>query len=167
MFKKIFLALALILPLSGMAQKFGVVDIDQVFQAMPETAAMQTQLEELSKKFEAEFQKLQDEVSKLYTEYQTIQNDPTTPESIKERRIQDITEKSQKLDQFRLMAQQDIQRQQETLASPIQAKLTEAVKAVGAEGGYTFVFPNEQGLLLYVGADVTNITAEVRKKLGI
>ncbi len=167
MFKKIFLALALILPLSGMAQKFGVVDIDQVFQAMPETAAMQTQLEELSKKYEAEFQKLQEEVSKLYTEYQTIQNDPATPESIKERRIQEITEKGQKVDQFRVTAQQDIQRQQETLAAPIQAKLTEAVKAVGAEGGYTFVFPNEQGLLLYVGADVTNITAEVRKKLGI
>ncbi|MBP3289301.1 MAG: OmpH family outer membrane protein [Muribaculaceae bacterium] len=167
MFKKIFLALALILPLSGMAQKFGIVDIDQVFQAMPETAAMQKQLEETSKKYETEFQKLQEEVNKLYTDYQTIQNDAATPESIKERRIQEIQERAQKVDQFRATAQQDIQRLQETLATPIQAKLTEAVKAVGAEGNYTFIFPNEQGLLLYTGADVTNITADVRKKLGI
>ncbi len=167
MFKKIFLAIALILPLSGMAQKFGVVDLDQIFQAMPETTAMQTQLEELSKKYEAEFQKLQEEVNKLYTDYQTIQNDSNTPESIKERRIQEIQERAQKVDQFRATAQQDIQRQQETLAAPIQAKLTEAVKAVGAEGGYTFILPNEQGLLLFTGADVVNVTADVRTKLGI
>ena len=127
MFKKIFLALALILPLSGMAQKFGIVDIDQVFQAMPETAAMQKQLEETSKKYETEFQKLQEEVNKLYTDYQTIQNDAATPESIKERRIQEIQERAQKVDQFRATAQQDIQRLQETLATPIQAKLTEHV----------------------------------------
>lgn len=167
MFKKILLVIALILPLSAMAQKFGVVDLDQVFQAMPETAAMQAQLEETSKKYEAEFQKLQEEVNKLYADFQTIQNDANTPESIKERRIQEIQERAQKVDQFRATAQQDIQRLQESLAAPIQSKLTDAVKAVGAEGGFTFILPNEQGLLLYTGADVTNVTADVRKKLGI
>ena len=49
MFKKILLAVALALPLSGMAQKFGVVDIESVFQAMPESAAMRAELEETSK----------------------------------------------------------------------------------------------------------------------
>ena len=167
MFKKIFLAIALILPLSVMAQKFAIVDIDQVIQAMPETAAMQKQLEETSKKYEAEFQKLQEEVNKLYTDYQTIQNDANTPESIKERRVQEIQERAQKVDQFRATAQQDIQRLQETLMTPIQSKFTDAVKAVGAEGNYTFVLPNDPSLLLYTGADVVNVTAEVRKKLGI
>ena len=167
MFKKIFLALALILPLSGMAQKFGIVDIDQVFQAMPETAAMQKQLEETSKKYETEFQKLQEEVNKLYTDYQTIQNDENTPQSIKERRVQEIQERASKVDQFRNTATQDLARLQEQLMAPISQKINDAVKSVGAEGGYTFIFPNEQGLLLYTGADVTNITADVRKKLGI
>lgn len=167
MFKKILLAMAVALPLSAMAQKFGVVDIDQIYVAMPETAAMQTQLEETSKKYEAEFQKLQEEVNKLYTDYQTIQNDPNTPESIKERRIQEIQERAQKVDQFRATAQQDLQRLQETLMAPIQQKFADAVKAVGAEGNFTFIYPNEQGLLLYIGNDVENVTPLVRTKLGI
>ncbi len=41
MFKKILLAIAVALPLGAMAQKFGTVDLDAVFQAMPETAAAQ------------------------------------------------------------------------------------------------------------------------------
>ena len=58
-----------------MAQKFGIVDADQIIQAMPETTAAQSQLEETSKKYETENQKLQEELNKLYTDFQTIQND--------------------------------------------------------------------------------------------
>lgn len=167
MFKKILLAVALALPFGALAQKFGTVDLETLFQAMPETAAMQTQLTETSKKYEDEFAKLQEEVNKLYADYQSIQNDANTPESIKERRIQEIQERAQKVDQFRNTASQDLQRLQETLMVPIQAKITDAIKAVGAEGGYTFILPNEQSLLLYTGADVTDITPAVRTKLGI
>lgn len=167
MFKKVILAVALALPFSALAQKFGVVDLESVFQAMPETAAMQTQLTDTSKKYEEEFAKLQEEVNKLYAEFQNIQNDANTPESIKERRIQEIQERAQKVDQFRNTAQQDLARLQDTLMAPIQTKIQDAVKAVGAEGSFTFIFPNEQGLLLYMGTDVTDVTSLVRAKLGL
>ncbi len=49
MFKKIVFALLLALPMSLFAQKFGVVDIEAVLSAMPETKAMQTQLTETSR----------------------------------------------------------------------------------------------------------------------
>lgn len=167
MFKKVILAVALALPFSALAQKFGIVDLESVFQAMPETAAMQTQLTDTSKKYEEEFAKLQEEVNKLYAEYQNIQNDANTPESIKERRIQEIQERAQKVDQFRNTAQQDLARLQETLMVPIQTKIQDAVKAVGAEGSYTFIFPSDPGLLLYTGNDVVDVTAQVRTKLGL
>lgn len=166
MFKKILLAVAVALPLSAMAQKFGVVDIESVYQAMPETTAMQTQLTETSKKYEDEFMKLQEEVNKLYAEFQTIQNDANTPESIKERRLQEVQDRYAKVQQFRETAQQDIAALEQQLAKPIHEKLTEAIKAVGAEGNFTFIMPNE-GLLLYTGTDVVDVTAQVRSKLGI
>lgn len=56
MFKKIVFALLLALPMSLFAQKFGVVDIEAVISAMPETKAMQTQLTDTSKKYEEEFE---------------------------------------------------------------------------------------------------------------
>lgn len=167
MFKKVLLAIALALPLSAMAQKFGIVDADQVLQAMPEATAMQTQLEETSKKYEAEFQKLQEEVSKLYTDFQTIQNDPNTPDTIKERRMQEIQEKYQKIEQFQATANQELGRLRETLLAPVVQKLNDAVKTVGAQGNFTFIFMNEPQLMMYVGTDVINVTAEVRKTLGL
>lgn len=167
MFKKILLAVALALPLSGMAQKFGVVDIESIFQAMPESAAMRTEIEQTSKKFEDEYKRLSDEVNKLFADFQTIQNDPNTPESIKERRVNEIQERQAKAEQYRNIAMQDIQRLTEQLSLPIQTKLTDAVKAVGSEGGFTFILPNEQALLLYQGPDVVDVTAQVRAKLGL
>ncbi len=167
MFKKFLLAIALILPLSAMAQKFGIVDADQVIEAMPETTAAKSQLEETSKKYEVENQKLQEEINKLFTDFQTIQNDPNTPESIKERRSQEIQERYQKFEQFQATASQELARLRESLMAPISQKLMEAVKTVGAEGNYTFVFINEPNLMMYVGTDVINVTADVRKKLGL
>ncbi len=79
MFKKLLLALVVALPFGAMAQKFGVVDINTVFAGMPEAAAMQKELQDLSKQYEDELQKLQEQVNKLYTEYQTIQEDQYCP----------------------------------------------------------------------------------------
>lgn len=167
MLKKILLAVVMALPFSALAQKFGVVDFDAVLQAMPETAAMQTQLTETSKKYEDELAKLTEEFQKLYTEFQTLQADANTPESIKERRMQEIQERHAKIEQFSNTAQQDLQRLQQTLAAPIVQKVQDAVKAVGAEGAYTMVFPNAPDLLLYTGAGVEDITQQVRAKLGL
>lgn len=167
MFKKILLAIAVALPMSAMAQKFGVVDLEAVFSAMPETAAMQTQVQETSKKYEAEFMKLQEEVNKLMADFQTIQNDENTPQSIKERRLQEVQDRYGKVQQFRETAEAEIARLQQQLSKPIQDKLTEAIKSVGAEGNFTFILPNEPGLLLYQGTDVVDVTPQVRAKLGI
>ena len=167
MIKRLILAVLVALPFSALAQKFGVVDLDNVFQAMPETATAQTQLTDASKKYEDEFQKLREEVDKLFAEYQNLQKDPATPDAIKERRLNEPTERDQKVQQFRNTASQDLARLQEQLMAPIQQKINDAVKAVGQEGNFTFIFPNEQGLLLYTGTDVVNVTALVKTKLGI
>ena len=44
MIKRLILAALVALPFSALAQKFGVVDVETVFQAMPESAAAQTLL---------------------------------------------------------------------------------------------------------------------------
>ncbi len=167
MFKKIILALLVALPMSAAAQKFGTVDINSIIETMPEVADLQRQITEATQKYEAEFQKLVEEVNKLYTEYQQIAEDPATPQTIKDRRIQEITDRQQKVEQFRTTATQDLQRQQEQLMAPIQARMNDAIKAVGQEGGYTFIFPNEPSLILYQGVDVVDVPPAVKTKLGI
>lgn len=165
MIKKILLAIAIALPMCAAAQapKFGVVNTASVFDAMPEKATAQTQLETASKTYEDEFKKLTDELNKKYTEFQSLAAD--TPESIKQRRMQEIEELNAKTQQFRATAQQDLQRQQEQLMAPIEQKIQTAIKAVGAENGFTFIFPDMHPA--YTGKDVQDVTPLVKAKLGI
>ena len=167
MLKKIIFALALVLPMSMFAQKFGTVNTETILSAMPETTAAQEQLNEASKKYETELQKLNEEIQKLYTDFQAIAEDANTPQTIKERRMQEIQEKGQKAEQFRATATQDLQRQNEQLMAPILQRVTEAIKSVGTEGGFTFIFPYDPGLVLYQGTDVVDVTPMVKTKLGV
>jgi outer membrane protein len=104
-----------------------------------------------------------DELEKKYTEFQGLAAD--TPETIKQRRIQEIQEFEQKIQQFLATAQQDLQRQQEKLMAPIQQKIQTAIQAVGSENGFTFIFPD--AMPSFVGADVQDVTPLVKAKLGI
>ena len=51
------------------------------------------------------------------------------------------------------------------LAAPIQDKITNAIKKVGADNGFTFIFP--KGLAAYSGADVVDCTDMVKAALGV
>ena len=120
MIKKLLLAIALLLPVSAFAQKFGVVNADEVMQSLPAFTEMKTKLEAASKTYEDEFGKLQAEFEKKYTELQGM--DDKTPAAIKDRRVQELQELDQKIQQFRQTAQQDLQRQQQQLMQPIEAQ---------------------------------------------
>jgi outer membrane protein len=165
MFKKVIIALAIAvaLPVVAAAQKFGVVDVNSIFTVMPETTSAQNQLAEASKKYEEEYKKIAEEVDKKFQEYQSL--DASTPESIKERRLQEVQELNAKADKFRQTASEDLQKQQQQLMAPIEQKIFDAIKAVGQEGNYTFIF--QDGMAAYQGSDVVDVTTAVKTKLGI
>ena len=49
--------------------------------------------------------------------------------------------------------------------APIRKNVMKAIQSVGAEGNYTFIFEN--GMSLYTGTDVTDVTPLVKSRLGI
>lgn len=167
MIKKILLALVIALPMCAFAQspKFGVVDVDPIFSIMPETTAARDQMASASKKYEDEFAKLQEEFNKKYTEWQNLQKEPSTPESIKELRLQELNQFNEKIQQFQATASEDLQRQQQQLFTPIQERIISAIKSVGQENGFTFIFTNDAPV--YVGTDVIDVTPMVKAKLNL
>lgn len=163
MIKKILVALAIAFPSMAFAQKFAVVDAEAVMTAMPEAKAADEKIQQSSKTYQEEFDKLNEEINKKYAEYQALPED--TPASIKERRQQEIQELAEKAQRFQQQAGQDLERQHMQLMQPIQEKVLNAIKSVGAEGQYSMVFPN--GISLYTGSDIVDITDAVKAKLGI
>ena len=163
MIKKLLLAIMIALPAMGFAQKFGVINTESLIEGLPEMTEVKSQLDTSTKKYEEEFKNLQTEMEKKYGEFQKM--DENTPQTIKDRRVQEIQELDQKIQQFRQTATQDLQRQQAQLMQPIQEKVMNAIKSVGTENGFTMIFP--EGVPAFVSTDVQDVTALVKAKLGV
>ena len=165
MLKKIALVMLLALPMGVFAQnlKFGHINAQEIITVMPEFTKAQNDIQTLEKQLTAELQRTQEEFNKKYQEFNAL--DASTPETIKERRVQEMQELDAKIQKFRETADQDLRRQQQQLMAPIQENVMKAIQSVGAEGNYTFIFEN--GMSLYTGTDVTDVTPLMKARLGI
>ena len=169
MFKRfmLFAITATMMCLAAQAQKFGYVNTSEIFNVMPEKATAESTLKTVSDKYETEYKNLQDAFQKKMTDYEAADKDATTPQAIKDRHQQELQDDYMKIQNFQQTASQDLQRQQETLLAPITQKLQNAIQAVGAEGGYTFIFDQAAGSIIYSGNDAEDVSAKVKAKLGI
>lgn len=167
MIKKVLLAIALICPmiLSAQTLKIGLVDFGSILQSMPETAAAQAQLKEVSDKYDAEYKKLTEEMNRLVTEFQNMPE--TELPAIKERKTRELSDYQQKIQQFEQTAMADLQKMQADLMGPIQQKVNQAVESVGREGGFSLIQVFDPQLTLYRAEPVVDVTAAVKTKLGI
>ena len=169
MFKRFMLlaVMATTLCLGAQAQKFGYVNTNEIFNVMPEKVTAENTLKQVSDKYEAEFKNLQDAFQKKMTEYEAADQDPSTPQAIKDRHNQELQDDYVKIQNFQQTAAQDMQKQQDMLIAPITQKLQNAIQAVGAEGGYTFIFDQAAGSILYTGTNAEDVSTKVKAKLGI
>ena len=153
------------LPLGVFAQesKIAIVNTQEVIQAMPEFANMQKQMADMEAKYKSEMQVMEDEYKKKYSDF-VAQQDSLT-ENIKLRRMQEIQDIQERMDNFVQVAQQDVQKKQQELLQPIQQKLHEAIQKVGEEKGYTYII--DPAALLYTGTNAVDATPFVRTKLGL
>lgn len=165
MIKKILIAILVALPLSMSAQKIGVVDLMEIVQAHPETAAAQKTLQETQAKYQADLQKLQEEAQKAYDEYNKLKADASTPSTILERHEKTLGEMSQRIQQNAQTYDQDLQQQQQQLMAPVFDKVQKAAQAVGQEKGLTVILPKDA--VIFMSTEVIDVNPFVKAKLGI
>ena len=169
MLKKLILAVLVAAPMCLMAQtaKFGYLNTQEIFNVMPERATAENTLKSVSDRYDTEFKNLQTAFQKKYEDYEKQANDASTPDAIKERHQQELQEEYNKIQNFQQTAAQDLQKQQEQLLAPISQKLQNAIQAVGAEGGFTFIYDPSIPAVVYTGTGAEDISAKVKAKLGI
>ena len=169
MFKRFMLlaVTATMMCFAAQAQKFGYVNTGEIFNVMPEKATAENTLKQVSDKYETEYKNLQDAFQKKMADYEAADKDASTPQAIKDRHNQELQDDYVKIQNFQQTASQDLQRQQEQLLAPITQKLQNAIQAVGAEGGYTFIYDMSIPAILYTGTGAEDVSAKVKAKLGI
>lgn len=166
MLKKIALLLLLIAPMSVFAQKFGHVKFAEILTVMPEYTKAQTDIQAQQKQYEDEIKRASDELTKKFTEYQ--QEQANLPKNIQERRQKELQELNEKGMQFQADAQQQLQKAYAEMMEPIYKKIDDAIKAVGQEGGYVYIFDLNRTDIPFVNESLsTDVTPIVKGKLGL
>lgn len=166
MLKKIILMLLIIAPMSVFAQKFGHTKFQEILQAMPEYAKAQTDIETMRKQSEDDMKLIQEEFTKKFTAFQ--QEQATLPKNILERRQKELQEMNEKAIQTGQDYQQQLQQRWLEMLEPIAKKLDDAIKAVGQEGGYVYIFDLSSTNIPFVNETLSvDVTSAVKTKLGI
>ena len=166
MLKKIALILMLILPMSVFAQKFGHIRSQEILLVMPEYTKAQTDIEVMRKQYEDDMKRVEDEFQKKFTAFQ--QEQANLPKNILERRQKELQELSERGMQMQQDAQQDLQQSWMQMLEPIAKKIDDAIKAVGQEGGYVFIFDLNATQIPFINETyATDVTSAVKAKLGI
>ena len=164
--KIVIIALMAVLPFGAFAQKFGHVNSSDIIPLMSEYKAAQAEMEELVKQYQEELDYMQNEYSKKVDDY--MKNRETLPESIRERREQELMESQQKMQQYYNDCEVNKNQKENQLMGAIEDKVLKAITAVGEEGGYVCIFNIAGGVVPYVSSTLTtDVTEAVKAKLGI
>ena len=147
------------------AQKFGHVNSQEIIQVMPEFTKARTDIEALTKQYEADLKSMQDELQKKSEAYEKEQ--ATLPANIKQRREAELQEMYQKIQQSYEDNRQALAKEQSEKMQAITTKVLEAIKAVGQAGGYVYIMDLTGGIPYISTTLSTDVTKDVKAKLGL
>ena len=147
------------------AQKFGHVNSQEIIQAMPEFAKARTEIEALTKQYEADLKSMQEELQKKSEAYEKEQ--ASLPANIKERREKELQDMYQKIQQSYQDNQQALAKEQSERMQAITTKVLDAIKQVGQSGGYVYIMDLTGGIPYISTTLSTDVTSQVKAKLGL
>ena len=152
-------------PLTDLVQTLAHVNAQEIIQVMPEYTKAKTEIDALQQQYEADLKSMQEEFTKKVKDYEA--NAQTLPENIKQRREQELTEMQQKIQQSFQDNQQALSKASQEKMQAITMKVVDAIKAVGQEGGYVYVMDTNSGVPYISTTLSTDVTAQVKAKLGL
>ena len=155
------------LPLSISAQKYALVDMEYIFKNIPAYERANEQLNQVSKKWQAEVEALQVEAQTLYKNYQnevvflSQEQKKTRQDAImeKEKEAADLKKKY-------FGPQGELFKKRTALMGPIQEEVYNAIKDVADLRGYQAVWDRASDQGLIYGSPKIDISNEVLSKLG-
>lgn len=163
----ISLAIALVASVCAVAQKTVFVDTEYILKNIPAYEAANEQLNELSKKYEAEVKAKLKEVEQLYETYRTesvfLSNDMKVS---KENEIVQKEQAAKKLQQQYFGQNGELFKQREVLVKPIQEQIFNAISAIAQEKSYSAIWDKASASGLMFSDKDLDISDAVLGKLG-
>ena len=149
------------------AQKFAYVDTEYILGNIPEYKIAQTQIEDISSKWQKDIETRFAEIDRMYKTYEA---DATMlPEEMKRKRESEIINKEKgvkDLQKQRFGQNGDLFKKRQELIKPIQDKVYNAIEAISTQDNIAVVFDKASGATMIYTNSKYDISDAVLKKLG-
>lgn len=153
--------------LTANAQKYALLDMEYVLKNIPAYERANEQLNQVSKKWQAEVEALNTEASTMYKNYQ---NEMVFLSQEQKKARQEAIMKKEKdasdLKHKYFGPEGELFKKRESLMSPIQEEIYTAVKEIAELRGYSLVLDRSSNTGVIYGSPKADISNEVLQKLG-
>ena len=153
--------------LSMQAQKFALVDMDYIFKNIPAYERANEQLSQVSKKWQAEVEAINTEAQTLYKNYQNeVVFLSQEQKKAKQEEIMEKEKQASELKKKYFGPEGELFKKRESLMTPIQDEIYNAVKEISELRGYSLVLDRASDVGIIFGSPKVDISNEVLGKLG-
>ena len=166
--KKILLSLALlVVAISASAQKFALIDMEYILKNVPAYERANEQLNQVSKKWQAEVEALNTEAATMYKNYQ---NEVVFLSEEQKKTKQDAIMKKEKeaseLKRKYFGPEGELFKKRTALIVPLQEEIYNVVKEISELRGYSLVLDRASDTGIIFASPKIDISNEVLQKLG-
>lgn len=165
--KLIFITLMCFAALGISAQKIALIDMEYVLRNIPAYERANEQLNQVSKKWQAEVEAINTQAATMYKNYQ---NEVVfLSQEQKKARQEQIMKKEKSASELKRKyfgPEGELFKKRESLMTPIQEEIYNAVKEIAELRGYSLVVDRASNAGIIFGSPKIDISNEVLQKLG-
>jgi outer membrane protein len=167
--KKLILTLCIIagMAVGANAQRFAMVDMEYIMRNIPRFETAEEQLNQVSRRWQAEVEAAMQEVQQLYRDYQTEL--VFLSEAMRVQREEEIIAKERAANELRRRyfgQDGELFRMRESLMRPIQDDIYTALQEIINERGLDMVFDRSSAMHIIITAPRLDISDDVLRNLG-
>ena len=156
-----------VMAITANAQKYALIDMEYILKNVPAYERANEQLNQVSKKWQAEVEALNIEASTMYKNYQNEVVFLSQEQKIaKQEAIMNKEKEASELKKKYFGPEGELFKKREALMGPIQEEIYNAVKEVSDLRGYSLVLDRASNSGIIFGSPKIDISNEVLKKLG-
>ena len=167
MMKRNLLILLAFVAASAMAQsKFGYCSYKELLKALPEYNLVESHLDELQEKYEAEVERSEREFNQKYADF--IESQSQLPDNIRNKRHKELQELMEKSIAFKDEVHRAMREARREMMQPLYEKVDEAVMKVCVDGYYDYILNTDDRTYIAINPiSGENVTDKVKKELDI
>lgn len=156
-----------VMAITANAQKYALIDMEYILKNVPAYERANEQLNQVSKKWQAEVEALNIEASAMYKNYQNeVVFLSQEQKKAKQEAIMNKEKEASELKKKYFGPEGELFKKREALMGPIQEEIYNAVKEVSDLRGYSLVLDRASNSGIIFGSPKIDISNEVLKKLG-